>query len=56
MLSPQVITLLTHVAQWLGLAAGGGWAVKASAKHVCWMIVCLVILFKTGKTDGLPPL
>lgn len=47
MLSSQMIALINHVATYLGLAGGGAWTVKASAKHVTWMIVALVIVFKT---------
>ena len=48
---PQVIELINHVAAVIGLAGGGAWTVKASAKHVCWMIVVLVVLLKTDKTS-----
>jgi hypothetical protein len=51
MLSPEMISLITHVATYLGVAGGGAWTVKASAKHVCWMIVVLVILIKTEKAS-----
>jgi hypothetical protein len=49
MLSPPMISLINHVATCLGLAGGGAWTVKASARHVCWMIVVLVVLLKTEK-------
>jgi hypothetical protein len=51
MLSAPVISLITHVATYLGLAGGGAWTVKASAKHVCWMIVALAVLLKTDKAS-----
>jgi hypothetical protein len=51
MLSPEMISLITYVATYLGVAGGGAWTVKASAKHVCWMIVVLVILIKTEKAS-----
>jgi hypothetical protein len=50
MLSQQVIALINHVAAIIGLASSGAWTVRASAKHVCWMIVALVVVIKTERT------
>lgn len=50
MLSPPMISLVNHVATCLGLAGGGACTVKASARHVCWMIVALAVLLKSEKS------
>jgi hypothetical protein len=51
MLSPQMIALINHLAAVIGLAGSGAWTVRSSARHVCWMIVVLVVLFKAEKTS-----
>jgi hypothetical protein len=53
MASSQMIALINHVATYLGLAGGGALAVKASAKHVCWLVAVLVIYLLTDKTKRL---
>lgn len=49
MLPAQMIALINHVAAVLGLAGGGAWTLRASAKPVCWMVVAIIALIKADK-------
>jgi hypothetical protein len=49
--APQMIALINHVAAVIGLAGGGAWTVRASAKPVCWMVVAVIALIKADRKD-----
>ena len=52
MLSPQMTSMITHLGTCLGLTGGGAWAVKASGKHVTWLMAVLGILFVAVRTKA----